>query len=110
MMTEFNWPSVSSLMLTDFHSCVESFIPEATCAAVTMVVGDWNHAVARTATTSDCGLRSESSKYRVMLTAECASCPGSTHAVSARDCAQSKRRQISPEQVRPLIAALSKKR
>src|SRR6476659_8355228 len=68
-----------------------------------MVVGDWNHAVARTATTSDCGLRSESSKYRVMLTVECASCPRSTHAVWARDCAQRKRRQISPEQVCPRI-------
>src|SRR6476469_1568078 len=95
-------------MLTDFHSCVESFIPEATCAAVTRVVGDWNHAVARTATTSDCGLRSASSKYRVMLTVECASWARSTHAVSARDCAESKRRQISPEQVRPRMTALSK--
>jgi hypothetical protein len=87
---------------------VESFIPEATCAAVTIIVGDWNHAVPCIPTKSGWAFRSASSKYRVIPTVECASCARSTHPVSARDCAESNRRKISAEQVRPRMTALSK--
>ncbi|MFZ0109097.1 MAG: hypothetical protein WAL01_06295, partial [Pseudolabrys sp.] len=49
-------------------------------------------------------LRSTSSKNRVIPTVECASFERSTHPVSARDCAESKRRNISTEQMRPRIS------
>src|SRR5262249_8574733 len=78
-----DWVSTPSLMSSDFHSVV-NIIPVLTCSAVTMVVGDRNQAVPLVPITPGCAARSASSKYRVMLTAECASCAGSMQAASSR--------------------------
>ena len=57
-----------------------------------------------------CAVRSASSKYRVMLTVECAKGTGSTQVVSARarDWTETDRRKISAaQQVRPYIATIA---
>src|SRR5262249_7636066 len=107
MRAEFDQLSAPSSTLSDFHSCVESFIPKATCAAVTTVVGDWNHAVPRTPTTSDCGFRSASSKNRVMLTVECASDVGSTEVRPQLHVSDHNSTKISGQPVRTYIAIIA---
>src|SRR5262245_9119516 len=68
-----------------FHSCAESCIASATCAAVTIKRGERNQPVPRIPTTPGCALISSSLKYLAMLMVEWTNGEGTRHAASTRE-------------------------
>src|SRR5262249_8113933 len=68
-----------------FHSCAESCIASATCAAVTIKRGERNQPVPRIPTTPGCALISSSLKYLARLVVEGTNGEGSRHAASTRE-------------------------
>src|ERR1700722_277570 len=91
-----------------FQSCADSIIAAETCSAVTIEVGDRNHAVPLIPAMSARGVGSPASKYRAMLTVDCASCIGSTQSAFTTFVHGSRMQATSSQNpTRPRIAAKS---